>query len=104
MATAPKQNLGKMPCPDCGGAVAVHRSAPGTLSYKCQEAECESSGFAAAHTGAAKKWLAKLGQGAAAVPPVVKPAARVPAVPPVVKVPPAGAAVPPRAGFSMGGL
>jgi ssDNA-binding Zn-finger/Zn-ribbon topoisomerase 1 len=61
MATAkPKKNLGKMPCPGCGDAVAVMQSETGMLSYKCQNAECETSGFAPAHTGAAKKWRAAL--------------------------------------------
>lgn len=84
MATAPKKNLGKIPCPHCGGAVAVYQSLPGTLSYKCQESECEASAFAAPHTGAGKKWLAALG---AAAPASVS--ASVPAV---------------KSGFSMGGL
>lgn len=94
MATAPKRNLGKMPCPHCGGAVAVYQSVPGTLSYKCQEAECEASAFAAPHTGAGKKWLAALGP-VAVVPVAVAPAARK-----------AAAAVPVqmKSGFSMGGL
>lgn len=59
MATA-KKNLGKMPCPDCGDPVAVMEALTGTLSYKCQDADCESSGYAGAHTGAAKKWRTKL--------------------------------------------
>ncbi len=57
MATA-KKNLGKMPCPHCGDPVAVMQALTGTLSYKCQDADCESSGYAPAHTGAARKWLA----------------------------------------------
>ncbi|OEZ93486.1 hypothetical protein JAB8_06020 [Janthinobacterium sp. HH106] len=68
MATA-KKNLGKMPCPDCGDPVAVMQSEPGTLSYKCQHADCESSGFAQAHTGAARRWLAKLPKPALGEPP-----------------------------------
>ncbi|MGK5023109.1 hypothetical protein [Janthinobacterium sp. LB2P10] len=59
MATA-KKNLGKMPCERCGDPVAVMQSETGTLSYKCQHADCEKSSFAASHTGAAKAWMAKL--------------------------------------------
>jgi len=75
MAAKPKQNLGKMPCPDCRQPVAVMKADSGTLSYKCQEADCEATGFAQAHTAAARRWLDALGtrQAPAAEPP--KPAA-----------------------------
>lgn len=56
-----KNNLGKMPCEACGDIVAVFESGNGTLSYKCQDAQCEHSAFAQGHTGAAKRWRAKLG-------------------------------------------
>lgn len=59
MATV-KQNLGKIPCPACGDSVAIYKSATGKLSYTCQHPDCESTGYAAEHTGAAKKWLAAL--------------------------------------------
>ena len=59
MATA-KKNLGKIPCPACGDPVAVYQAETGTLSYKCQHPDCESSGYAPQHTGAARKWLAQL--------------------------------------------
>lgn len=49
-----------MPCPECRDPVAVMQADTGTLSYKCQHADCESSGFAAAHTGAARRWIAAL--------------------------------------------
>lgn len=68
---AAKKNLGKMPCPHCGDPVAVMQAETGTLSYKCQDADCESSGFAAGHTGAARKWLAS----------TARPAAKAPAAP-----------------------
>jgi ssDNA-binding Zn-finger/Zn-ribbon topoisomerase 1 len=66
MAAAPKENLGKMPCPACGEPVALKKSATGKLSYACQDAECESTGYADQHTGAARKWLAALTVKAAA--------------------------------------
>lgn len=59
MATV-KQNLGKIPCPSCGDSVAIYRSATGKLSYTCQHPDCEQTGYAAEHTGAAKKWLSLL--------------------------------------------
>lgn len=59
MATV-KTNLGKIPCPACGDAVAIYRSGTGKLSYNCQHPDCESTGYAAEHTGAAKKWLSLL--------------------------------------------
>lgn len=75
MVAAPKKNLGKMPCPDCRQPVAVMQAASGTLSYKCQEADCEATGFAQAHTAAARRWQTALGtrQAPASEPP--KPAA-----------------------------
>ena len=60
MVAAAKTNLGKIPCPCCGDPVALKRSATGKLSYACQDAECESTGFADQHSGAARKGLAKL--------------------------------------------
>jgi len=60
MAAKPKTNLGKMPCPGCAQPVAVMKAETGTLSFKCQEADCEQTGFAQAHTAAARKWLAAL--------------------------------------------
>lgn len=94
MATA-KQNLGKMPCPHCGDPVAVFKSSTGKLSYKCQDADCEASCFAEAHSGVARKWLALLPQRA----PEAAPA---PDVPPVASPP---QKTPPKAGgFTLGGL
>jgi predicted RNA-binding Zn-ribbon protein involved in translation (DUF1610 family) len=55
-----KENLGKIPCPACGDLVAVYRSATSKLSYTCQHADCESTGYANPGTGAAKKWLSLL--------------------------------------------
>lgn len=60
MAAAPKENLGKIPCPCCGDPVALKKSATGKLSYACQDAGCESTGFADQSSGAARKWLASL--------------------------------------------
>jgi hypothetical protein len=57
MAAAPKENLGKMPCPCCGQPVALKRSATQKLSFVCDDADCEQSGYANPHTGAARKWL-----------------------------------------------
>ena len=93
MATA-KKNLGKMPCPGCGDPTAVFQAKTGTLSYKCQHADCESSGYAAKHTGAAKKWLSQLPAQPIEQPPKATP-------PKAEKVPPA---VPSKAGFSMSNL
>jgi hypothetical protein len=89
MATA-KKNLGKMPCPCCGDPVAVHQAETGTLSFKCQDATCETSGFAAAHTGAAKKWLSLLPKTASEPAPAAAP------------TPPKK--TPSKAGFDMGAL
>ena len=86
MATA-KTNLGKMPCPACGDPVAVMRADTGTLSYKCQDAGCEMSAFAQVHTGAARRWLAKLPAGAV---PVVAPVVA-PVIKPIKKTPPVAA-------------
>lgn len=93
MATA-KQNLGKMPCPHCGDPVAVFKSSTGKLSYKCQDADCEASCFAEAHSGVARKWLALL-------PNRTPEAAPMPAAAPEVIVP---QKTPPKAGFTLGGL
>lgn len=61
MATRPKNNLGKMPCPECGEPVAVRESREtGTLSFQCQDADCEASGYAQAHTGVYRRWKAKI--------------------------------------------
>jgi len=91
---AAKKNLGKMPCPHCGDPVAVMQAETGTLSYKCQDADCESSGFAPGHTGAARKWLAALGKPGAT-------AQTAPVVAPVIAEPEKKA---PRAAFSLGSL
>lgn len=106
MAAAPKENLGKIPCPCCGDPVALKKSATGKLSYQCQDADCESTGFADQHSGAARKWLAALS-------PVAKPAAKpepikttpAPAKPPApVPVVPAAPQTPPRSAFDLGSL
>ncbi|OFJ47592.1 hypothetical protein BA896_023320 [Janthinobacterium lividum] len=94
MATA-KQNLGKMPCPHCGDPVAVFKSSTGKLSYKCQDADCEASCFAEAHSGVARKWLALL-------PSRVPEAVPVPEVPPAATLPSKPA--PKAGGFTLGGL
>lgn len=113
MVAAPKTNLGKMPCPGCGQPVAVKKAASGTLSYVCQEADCEQSGFAPAHTAAARRWLGALGNRQAPASEPQKPAAA-----PVPKadakpVPKADAKPPqnpepnkppPKGGFSLGDL
>lgn len=97
MATA-KQNLGKMPCPHCGDPVAVFKSSTGKLSYKCQDADCEASCFAEAHSGVARKWLALLPKREPeAAPATVPEAAPAPDAPPQKKAPKA-------AGFTLGGL
>lgn len=71
MATV-KTNLGKIPCPACGDAVAVYKSATGKLSYTCQHPDCESTGYAGEHTGAAKKWLSQLPKAAASKEPATQ--------------------------------
>jgi hypothetical protein len=108
MVAAPKKNLGKMPCPDCRQPVAVMEAASGTLSYKCQEADCEATGFAQAHTAAARRWLAALGTRQAPPAAPAKPAAA-PAPKADAKQPPKADAKkndePPRkGGFSLGDL
>lgn len=105
MAAAPKKNLGKMPCPDCRQPVAVMQAESGTLSYKCQEADCEATGFAQAHTAAARRWQAALGTRQAPAPAPAKPA-DTPAPKADAKQPPkADAKEPPRkGGFSLGDL
>jgi len=61
MATRPKDNLGKMACPCCGEPVSVKKSREtGTLTYACQDADCEATGYASAHTAAARRWLANI--------------------------------------------
>jgi ssDNA-binding Zn-finger/Zn-ribbon topoisomerase 1 len=87
MAAAPKKNLGKIACPCCGEPVALKESATGKLSYACQEAECEVTGFADKHSAAARKWLAKLpARPADAAPaPAAKPAAKPAVTPPPPK-------------------
>jgi ssDNA-binding Zn-finger/Zn-ribbon topoisomerase 1 len=95
MAAAPKENMGKMPCPCCGDPVALKKSATGKLSYQCQDAECESTGFADQHSGAARKWLAALTpakqEPTKTTPAPVKAPNPVPVVPPPKKTAPAGA-------------
>jgi hypothetical protein len=114
MVAAAKMNLGKMACPCCGEPVAVMKApATGTLSLKCQEADCEASLFAQAHTAAARKWLAKLpapradAEPAKAPPPApAKAPAPAPAKAPA-KAPapaPAPAPKPARSPFSLGAL
>ncbi len=96
MAAAPKENLGKMPCPCCGDPVALRKSATGKLSYACQDADCESTGFADQSSGAARKWLAALIGPASITKPIqtppepTKPAEPVPAPKPAPKPAPAG--------------
>lgn len=91
MAAAPKENLGKMPCPNCGDSVALKKSVTGKLSYACQDADCESTGFADQSSGAARKWLAAVIKPAQAAPEAAKPANPVPAVKPAPKTAPASA-------------
>lgn len=102
MAAAPKANLGKMPCPDCKQPVALMKAATGTLSYKCQEADCEATGFAQAHTAAARRWLAALPKApaAATTEPAPKPAPKAPAK----EAEPAPQQPPAKGGFSFTGL
>lgn len=80
MAAAPKDNLGRFPCPCCGEPVALKRSATMKLSFVCDDADCEMSGYANPHTGAARKWLAQVVKRAACADPA--PAASRPAVKP----------------------
>lgn len=53
-----KENLGKIPCPECGDSTALKKNEAGTLTLSCQE--CDFSGFAKKGSGAANRWLAKL--------------------------------------------
>lgn len=108
MAAAPKTNLGKIPCPVCGDAVALKKSATGKLSYACQHADCEATGFADQSSGAARKWLAKL-PAATPTPPAptpapikTTPAAKTPTAP--APTPAAPPPKPPRPAFSLDGL
>jgi hypothetical protein len=90
MAAAPKTNLGKMPCPEkgCDDHVAVMQAANGNLSYKCQNADCESTGYALAHTGAARRWLANLVKPKSALGNLPKAPAQKPVEKPVAPIPP----------------
>ena len=60
MAAAPRENLGRFPCPNCREPVALKRSATLKLSFVCDDADCEISGYANPNTGAARAWLAKV--------------------------------------------
>jgi hypothetical protein len=44
------------------------------LSYACQEADCEATGFADQHSAAARKWLSQLPAKPADPAPAAKPA------------------------------
>lgn len=103
MAAAPKKNLGKMPCPDCKQPVALKQAVSGKLSFACQEADCECTGFADQHSGAARKWMAALATPAPAtghplplVPATAKPRQLTPA--------PAPDTPPKKGGFDIGSL
>jgi hypothetical protein len=99
MVTAKKENLGKMPCECCGEPVAVKKAIlTGTLSYQCQDADCEKSGYAPGHTGAARKWLTLIVKRADQPAPISAPPA--PAEPEPIKP----AAKPARQPFSLGNL
>lgn len=98
MVAAAATNLGKIPCPCCKEPVALKRTASGILKYDCQEADCEASGFARAHTARARAWLDQVGTKAAA------PAPAAPATPAALPVPPKPAAKPARSAFDMGSL
>ncbi|NIA56188.1 hypothetical protein HAV22_21380 [Massilia sp. TW-1] len=95
MVAAAKINHGKMACPACGEPVALKEStATGTLSWDCQDADCEATGFAKKHTAAARKWLASV--------PKRTPAATQPAG--AGEQPSAPPKPAPKPGFSFGGL
>lgn len=110
MAAAPKKNLGKIPCPDCKQPVALKQAASGKLSFACQEADCECTGYADQHSGAARKWMAALATPAPAtghpLPLVIEPAK--PAPPRKPAPGPTPAPVPPtppaKGGFDLGSL
>jgi hypothetical protein len=104
MVAAAKKNMGKMPCPHCSDPVAVMQAPTGTLSYKCQHADCEATGFASAHTAAARKWLAALGAPKSEPTEPAKPAQAAPAQPVPAPAPPAPAAKAPRPAFSLESL
>ena len=118
MAAAPKDNLGRFPCPCCGEPVALKRSATMKLSYVCDDADCEMSGYANPNTGAARKWLGQVvKRGACADPAPVasRPAAKPDANPakPAQEAPKAADPVPttnppnktpPRPAFDLGAL
>jgi hypothetical protein len=102
MVTAKKENLGRMPCPCCGEPVAVKKAImTGTLSYQCQDADCEATGYAPAHTAAARKWLANIVTRGAPQP---APISTVPAPGPATNEPKPPAAKPARQPFSLGNL
>ena len=101
MAAAPKINLGKIPCPCCGEPVALKQSATGKLSYQCQEADCEATGFADQSAAAAKKWMAALPQKAQPAPEPARQAA--PAPKPAPNAEPAKK-TPPKSAFDFLGL
>jgi ribosomal protein L37AE/L43A len=98
MVAAVAKNLGKMPCPHCSEPVAVKQTASGILKWDCQDADCEATGFARAHTAAAAKILAALGTKPA------PPKAPTPEPEPVPPKAPAPAPKPARVPFSLGGL
>jgi hypothetical protein len=97
MVAAAKTNLGKIACPCCHQPVALKKSATGKLSYNCQEADCEATGFADQHTAAARKWMAALPSRPADQAPAPTPAPKKQDTPP----PPPK---PARAAFSLEGL
>lgn len=114
MAAAPKLNLGMMPCPCCHEPVALKKSATGKLSYQCQDADCEATGFADQSAASAKKWLGAVQprKGAeqpapAPVQAITKPIQRAPAAPakvPTTQTPSAPPKVAPRPAFDLGAL
>lgn len=104
MVAAAKKNLGKMPCPYCEDPVAVMQAATGTLSFKCQDADCEATGFAPAHTAAAKKWLAALGTPAPTASEPIKAPQVAPKQVNPANVPSKAPARPPKAAFSLESL
>jgi hypothetical protein len=101
MVTAKKENLGRMPCPCCGEPVAVKKAImTGTLSYQCQDADCEATGYAPAHTAAARKWLANIVTRGAPIPGTARPSPPALTEPEPIKP----AAKPARQPFSLGNL
>jgi predicted RNA-binding Zn-ribbon protein involved in translation (DUF1610 family) len=116
MAAAPKENLGRFPCPCCGEPVALKRSGTMKLSFVCEDADCEMSGYANPHTGAARKWLSQVVKRAACADPAPaasRPASKPEATKPAQEAPkPANPAptpnppeqTPPRRGFDLAEL